>query len=502
MFVPILEVPILELPELELPKLVLYFHCMRGQQPTKPIELFDRDQEWDTLNELWASERSELAFVLGRRRVGKSYLLSRFARDTGGIYYQATRRTEAEQIATLSRVIGDRFDDAALRQGVGLPDWERLLGYLAQRAGGERLLVVLDEFPYLVDSAPALPSVLQAWLDHSAPSTRIKLVLSGSHITAMRQLEGADQPLYGRRTRRLVVAPFGVRDIAAFTPTYAPQERLIIYGALGGLPGHLALVEPAKDLATNASALLLDPSGRLVDEAQHMLDAFLADAVVHYSIVEAIATGDQTWKGITNRTGRAGGALHRAMDWLVAMEVVERVTPITEKRPDRSKRTLYRIADPYVAFWHRFVAPLVAVGSIGLVDARRLWDTAILPRLDDYMGGVFQQACRQAVRTGGLDLPFAPVRVGEWWDSGSREQIDVAALDDDGGLFAAECKWGGVTLQDLAMLERRAGLLAAELGGIRRTYVALFSARGAFDDDVIAARDAGRVLCFTGADLT
>jgi len=474
---------------------------MSDQGSTKPADVFDRDQEWKSLSELWASNRSELAFVLGRRRVGKSHLLARFARDIGGLYYQATRRTEAEQLATLSSVVGDRFDDAALRQGVALPDWDLLLGYLADRAGGERLLVVLDEFPYLVDSAPALPSILQAWVDRSAVSTRIKLVLSGSHTTAMRQLEGNDQPLYGRRTRRLVVAPFGVRDSGAFIPDYAPRDRLIAYGALGGLPGHLALVDPSQDVATNAAALLLDPSGRLVDEAQHMLDAFLTDAVVHYSIIEAIATGDQTWKGITNRTGRAGGALHRAVDWLVAMEVVERITPITETRPDRSKRTLYRIADPYVAFWHRFVSPLVAAGSVGLVDPRRLWDIAIAPRLDDYMGGVFEQVCRQAVRAGGLEIPLAPVRVGEWWDAGSREQVDVVALDGDGGLFAAECKWGPATMQDLITLERRAGLLAAELGGIRRTHLALFSARGMFDDGIIVARDAGRVLCYTATDL-
>ena len=207
---------------------------------------------------------------------------------------------------------------------------------------------MLDEFPYLVDSAPALPSILQAWLDHSAPKTRIKLVLSGSHITAMRQLEGADQPLYGRRTRRLLVAPFAVREVTAFAPGYSPRDRLITYGALGGLPGHLALLDASEDIATNVRAFSSIPPDRFVDEAQHMLDAFLADAVVHYSIVEAIATGDQTWKGITNRTGAVGGALHRAIDWLVAMEVVERITPITERSPERSKRTLYRIADPYV----------------------------------------------------------------------------------------------------------------------------------------------------------
>jgi hypothetical protein len=236
------------------------------------------------------------------------------------------------------------------------------------------MLVVLDEFPYLVDSAPALPSIVQKWLDHTAPSTKVKLVLSGSHISAMRQLEGADQPLYGRRTRRFVIAPFGVREVGLFVPGYSPQDRLLAYGTLGGLPGHLALLDPKRDFASNAAALLLDPPGRLVDEAQHVLDAFLTDAIVHYSIIEAIATGDQT-------------------------------------------------------------------------------------------------------------------------------QIDLVALDGDGALLVGECKWGEVTTQDVTALERRAGLLASELGSIRRTHVAVFSGRGAFDEGVVAAREAGRMLCFTGAEL-
>lgn len=287
----------------------------------------------------------------------------------------------------------------------------------------------------------------------------------------------------------------------AFVPDYSPRDRLLTYGALGGLPGHLALVDPTTDVATNGAALLLDSSGRLVDEAQHMLDAFLTDAVVHYSIVEAVATGDQTWKGITNRTGRSGGSLHRALDWLLSMEMLERAVPITETAPDRSKRALYRVTDPYVAFWHRFVAPLVVVGSVGLVEPRRLWDSAVAPKLNDYMGAVFEQACRQAARLTTIALPFVPTRVGEWWDAGSREQIDLVALDGAGSLLAAECKWGDVTMDDLVQLERRARLLATELGGVRQTFVALFSGRDAFDDDVIAARDAGRVLCFSAADV-
>jgi AAA+ ATPase superfamily predicted ATPase len=160
--------------------------------PPKPAALFDRDREWEDLTELWASERPELAFVLGRRRVGKSFLLSRFAQDVRGLYYQATRRTEAEQLAALSLAIGERVGDALLQQGFTFPTWEALFGYLTNRAAGDRLLIALDEFPYLVDSAPALPSILQAWIDQAATNTRVKVVLSGSHISAMRQLENAD----------------------------------------------------------------------------------------------------------------------------------------------------------------------------------------------------------------------------------------------------------------------------------------------------------------------
>ena len=448
------------------------------------------------------SDRPELMFLSGPRRVGKSFLLSRFTRQVGGLYYQATRRTEAEQLVNLSRALGDRFSDRALLQGVALPDWERLLAYIADKADGERFLLVLDEFPYLIDSAPALPSILQAWLDQSAPGTRIKLVLSGSHVSAMRRLEGTDQPLYGRRTRRLVLGPFGASEVGAFVPAYSAEQRLVVFGALGGLPGHLDLLDPASGLADNVAALLLDSGGRLVDEAQHMLDSFLADAVVHYSILEAIAGGDHTWKGITNRTGRSGGSLQRAVDWLVDMEVIERVAPVTERSPQRSKRALYRIIDPYVAFWHRFISPLLASGSIGLAEPRHLWDATIVPRLDDYMGGVVEGVCRDAFRTGRLELPFTPIRVGEWWDASSQEQVDVVALGGDGELFVGECKWGEVTGSDLRTLERRASLIVAELGGvIRRTHVALFSGRGKFDSQVAAAREGGRVLTFTGAEL-
>ena len=361
--------------------------------PVRPPDLADRKREWETLRTLWNSPRPELAFLIGRRRVGKSYLLGRFARAANGLYYQATRLSEHEQLANLSRALGDRFADPALQHGAMLPSWDAIFGYILEKAGNHPFLLVLDEFPYLGDAAPALTSVIQAWWDHRWQDTRMKIVLSGSHITAMRNIAAADQPLYGRRTRRIALAPFAPQDITSFVPAYDARTLLQTYGIFGGLPGHLALIDPARSLEENVSTLMLDTGGRLADEAQHMLDAFLGDAAVHYSILQAVATGDHTWKGITGRVGRSGGSLLRPLEWLTDMQIIERVVPISEKDPRKSKRAMYRVSDLYVAFWHRFVAPLLSSGAIHIVDPGRLWSHGVQPHLNDYMGLAFEQIC-------------------------------------------------------------------------------------------------------------
>ena len=472
----------------------------------KPSDVIDREAEWTDLQDLWARPRPDLAFAVGRRRVGKSHVLSRFARAVGGVYYQATRRTEAEQLAGLSRVVGAHLGDAALRRGSGFATWEDLFEFVAERAGDDPFLLVLDEFPYLADAAPALPSVIQKLWDHDWAGSKMKLVLSGSYVTAMERLEAADQPLYGRRTARLTFSPFGVPEASQFVPSWSSRDQLVAYGLFGHLPGHLALLDPDRTLAENAAAHLLSASGRLVDDAQHVLDAFTAEAAVHYSILEAIAGGETTWSGITNRVGRSGGSLSRPLAWLEGMGLVERAVPITEKRPDRSKRAVYRVSDPYLAFWHRVIAPLVHTGSLGLVEAEHLWEEAVEPRLDDHMGGVFEAVCRDFVgRQARQDpgaLPFRPLRVGSWWDAGHREEVDVVALGGAGQLLVGEAKWGPVTERHLSTLRRRATLVEADLGGASEVHLALFTGRGEADRGVQTEVEGGRVLLFTPQDLT
>jgi len=192
--------------------------------------------------------------------------------------------------------------------------------------------------------------------------------------------------------------------------------------------------------------------------------------------------------------------LHRAVRWLEEMQVIARIVPVTERKPDRSKRVVYRIVDPYVGFWHRTIAPLVNAGSLALVDPERLWDDAVEPRIENYMGPVFEQLCREFVSQTDR-LPFRPVRVGEWWDASSQNQVDVVALGGKGELLVGECKWGPVTGADLRTLRERSLLVAAEAGGVARIHTALFTARGDADDEVEREAAAGGTLLFTGEDL-
>lgn len=483
------------------------FHWWNQRAMTiqKPSDIINREAEWTSLNALWTRPRPDLAFVVGRRRVGKSFVLARFARAVGGIYYQATRRTEAEQLAGLSRVVGEHFEDPALRRGVGFPDWDSLFGYIIDRCGGSPFLIILDEFPYLAEAAPALPSILQRAWDYLWAKSRMKVVLSGSYVTAMERLEAADQPLYGRRTLRLTFAPFGVHEAAQFVPKWSVRDQLLTYGLYGNLPGHLALLDPQQTLAENAADHLLNPAGRLVDDAQHVLDAFLGEAGVHYAILEAVARGAHTWSEITSRVGRSGGSLSRPLNWLEGMGLIERAVPVTETHPERSKRALYRVTDPYIAFWHRVIAPLVHAGSIGLASPQRLWEEVVARQLDNHMGAIFESVCRDFAKRAGREtvprMPFQPLRVGAWWDARGQEEIDLVAFGSRGEMLVGEAKWGPVTEHHLRSLKRRAALVQAECGNTTSVHLALFSGRGEADEVVRAEVEAGRVLLFTGEDV-
>lgn len=469
--------------------------------PAKPTDIVDREKPWDELATAWLSGKPELLIGLGRRRAGKSFVLARFAKAVGGVYYQATKNTEKKQLTALTKLLGTHFADPALKTGRAFDEWEELFAYLNDKIGNTPFLLVLDEFPYLAEAAKALPSIIQDQWDHHWPSSRVRVVLNGSHVTAMVRLENADQPLYGRRTARLMFPPLYVEHVRDFVPAYTPIEVITTYGIFGGLPGYLTLLDPQQNLAANVQRLILDPNGRLADDAQHVLDAFLSEADVHYTIIATIAAGERTWNKLTQRSGMSGGSLLRPLRWLEEMRFVSRRIPITEG--EKSKRVLYTVTDPYISFWHEFVAPLVQAGQPSVTTPELLWRGHVEPALNTYMGGIFEQVCRDWVaRT--TRLPFQPTATGSWWDAASDNELDIVALGPNDEVMVGECKWGAFDHEDLKKLRDRAALLRAELPKRFQSaniHYVCFSANNTFTDAVRGAAEQGLVTLFTAADV-
>ncbi len=468
--------------------------------PTEPV--YNRIRELAELDRAWRSDRPELLIAAGRRRAGKSYLLSHFLQDRPGFYYQATRSTGREQLRTLGHIAAQRFPAAGLEFTNGFTDWDSVFRFLVRQADGKPFLLILDEVPYLLDAVRGFGSQLQRFWDHELRGTLIKVVLSGSYVSGMRRLTDIDQPLHGRKTGTLAFAPFSYRDAARFVPEWSSKDKLVAYAVFGGLPGQLALLNPSQSVAENVAQHLLNPAGRLSDEAEHLFDAFLKEAGVHYSIVRAIASGEHKWSKITNRVGKDSASLSRPLDWLQSMDVVARIIPVTDTPPGNPKKTLYRLTDPYLQFWHHFVAMIRASGADDLMEPKVLWERFVAPRLSDYMGSVFESVCRTFVgHSQHPMLPFRPVRVGEWWSDDSTDQVDLIAVGAEGEVLIGECKWGAFGVDDLATLERRRDLVVQKLSGVNRVFLAAFSGQPITDATVAIRVTRGALLHFSHDDL-
>lgn len=401
--------------------------------------LIGRKRELQGLQRKLARGHPSVVIVLGRRRVGKTRLLLEATRERPTIFYQATRIAGSMSLnlfkAEAERVVGSHplFD--------GVADWLGALTYLkqvaAERIGG--LTVVLDEFPYMCDADPALPSVIQKFCDSlREDGTSMNLVLCGSKISFMEELLGEKNPLHGRQTFQLDVGPLPFRDAARFFPDWTPEERLRAYGVFGGIPYYLTLCDPTTSLETNVRELVLAMGAPLSDEPSNLLQAELRDVTRYATILRGIADGCTDSGQIVGRVReiRDASALAPYVRKLEELRLIRIVRSLDASERERNRR--YYLDDPFLAFWYRFYLPNASALAAGHAD--QVWDHAIAPHLDDYMGLLFEWICRDYIRLFGPELlPSAAREVGGVW--GEDFDIDVAGLLLDGTPFSGECKW-------------------------------------------------------------
>jgi AAA+ ATPase superfamily predicted ATPase len=392
------------------------------------------NREAESARLLAAGRRREggLVVLYGRRRVGKTRLLLEWVREAGGVYFVADQSPPATQRRYLAQVLAARLPGFADVQYDG---WRQLFSRLAADAKASKFRgpIVLDELPYLVAASPELPSVLQQWVDHEGREARLTLAVSGSSQRMMQGLVlGPEAPLFGRAHALLDLKPLTPPWLAAAFPKASGFQLVTGWAAWGGVPRYweLALDEPG-DLEHRVEHLVLDPLGPLHREPDRLLLEELPPAPELRPLLEAIGAGAHRLSEVAARVGRPATSLSRALDRLQGMGLVGREVPFAED-PKAAKRSLYRLADPFLRLWFRLVAPHRGLLATQTSSERRALLAKHLPAL---AAEAWEEVCRD--RLPALSSRCSLAALGAWtaasrWWQGAAPEWDLVSQSADG----------------------------------------------------------------------
>lgn len=430
----------------------------------------NRTEELAWLERWWAAPGARLGVLWGRRRVGKTALLQRFAEGRRAVFHVARGAPAADELRTLLRRCEGVVELPRRTAARGFDDWADALEVLAEAARDQPLLLVLDEFPELLAGAPRLEAELRAVWQELAPITQLRVLLCGSAVRTMTALVQERAPLFGRADLLLQLQPFRPWEAAAMLPSLAPSERAVVWGLCGGTPLYLALWDQARDVRANLLDLFGRPGAPLLTEGDLVLATEGGSGDVARRMLHGIATGRNRFSEIVEAAG--GG--RRAPEVLADLErlrLVERVVPVTDDPRQRSGRSTYRIADGFLAFWLGEVARVRGEIERGL--GASVIDV-LVARLDDRMGPRWEEAFREHLRRVAAAGQLGPevVAVGPWWTR-EREPAEIDAVVLAGSsrvaVLVGEAKWAhAVDARPLvADLRRDAARLPAVAPGLR-----------------------------------
>lgn len=406
----------------------------------------NRGEELRMLARRWESGEGQIFLLWGRRRVGKTELLLEFGRGKRTLYFEATSGTRADHLGDFS----ERLAEATGRADLTAPDWRAALDAVADWAEAEGpVLLVLDEFQHIARESPDVGSAINVWWRERGRELPVFVVLSGSEVGFFeREVVSYSASAYGRRAGQLRLEPFRPRDVGLFLPGWSAEDRIRAYAVFGNMPYYLAHVRPEASLAQNVLDLILMRDGLLHEEARLLLDVELPDASAYFSVLRAIAAGQTRVNQIDQRTGIGDSSrVSQMLDRLQRLWLVRKELPVTVRNPERSRQSFYRITDPYLRFWFRFVLP--AQGRLADAEgARRHLEAQVLPELDRFVSApAFEEVCQEWLRR-----ETDAAAVGWWWGRvremrdtalrGVDRELDAVALDDAGDPIAiASCKW-------------------------------------------------------------
>lgn len=415
------------------------------------------------------------SLIYGRRRVGKSELILHCLRQVPGttIYYECRQTSAEKNVKGLSEVISEAFDLPPL----AFADAEATLDYVFKRSIKEKVVLVIDEYPYLRETVKGIDSVLQVLLDTYRENSNLSLVLCGSYVEVMKSLLEKDNPLYGRLGLKINLRPMDYYEAALFYPDFSAADKVRLYSVFGGIPYYNRLIDQSSSVRENLMRLIVEPDSRLEDEVTSYLLTGVPKISNANEVFVALAEGYSSYSDILAQSHVPSGAtLVNVLTKLIEMELVQKRAPIND--PANRRKTSYAIVDELSLFYYRYIFRYLSQRSVLAPDV--FYDRFVDADFEtNYVPHAFEEICRQYLirqnKAGAIDPPFNLIGRYRYDDPATKTngEFDVATQDPLGYVFyEAKFRSTPVTAQmiteEIAQVERT-GLKCHRYGFISRS---------------------------------
>ncbi|MFM1538568.1 ATP-binding protein [Helcococcus bovis] len=405
------------------------------------MKFIGRNFELNELNNEFNNNDFAFSVIYGRRRVGKTYLIKEFLKNKPGYYFVGLESNVVINLNLLSEAIY-----RACGNILGLPAFDTFEGafkFLFEYSINNKIIFVIDEYPYLAESSPYISSLIQSLIDEYKYKSKLFLILCGSSMSFMEeQVLGYKSPLYGRRTSQYKINTFNYLEASEFVEKYSYKDKAIVYGLTNGVAEYLTYFNDSKSLEENIVEIFLKVNGRLYEETSNLLKQELRQPKTYNDILFSISQGSTKLNEIANKVSLATGSLNHYLNSLIELGIIEKKTPVLNRK---SKRPIYLISDTMFSFWYKFVQK--NLNLINLDMGVLVYNKSIKDNLNDYMGKVFEKISIEYFEERfkrGL-TPIFPNDYGNWWGNDSRlkkeSEIDMIAYGDNEKYLFLEAKW-------------------------------------------------------------
>lgn len=456
-----------------------------------------RDRELATLNKLYKSNKFEFTVIYGRRRVGKTALINQFIEGKNAIYFMGVESNAKQNLENFSKSIIEY--NTGIETETSFLSFQAALEYVFKLSEKERLILAIDEYPYVARSSKSLASTLQLLIDKYKDSSKLMLILCGSSMSYMEDhVLAYKAPLYGRRTAQMKILPFDFEETFHYFNNFSDEDKALIYGIVGGTPQYLLQMNDELSVEDNIKNTYLNPISALFEEPENLLKQEVREPALYNAIITAVATGASRMSEISSKVGEDTNICSAYVKNLVSLGIIQKETPYGEKT---SRKSVYSIEDNMFRFWYRFIPEnnsIIARGAADLAYKR------IEPFMSDYMGKVFEDICKQylwkLLLTGKCPVEFSSL--WRWWGNDpvekSQAEIDIIAEQDKNAALFGECKWTNEKV-DLGVLETL--VKRSELFSYKKMHYYLFAKSGFTKGCIDKANEMGNVTLVSFKDI-